>query len=457
MNKKTRFLILFICIILFFVITPYIVFYSLGYRFDFKNNKIIATGGIYVWVEQPTTEVIVDSKIVQKTGFFSNSVFVQNLLPKTHNILIKKDGYFDYQKNISVQEKEVAKLENITLFKNNIAFEKIAENADYFSISPNGNSLLIIILGSKNSEIKILNADSKTIKTEFTAVFTKVLDSRWSQDSEKILIKTEAKYIFADLSSETPKPLAVSFLAGAKEISFDAQNSNKLFFIKNDNLQTSEIVQNGAVILKVPEIILKKVLAYKIESNNILWLDSEGNLNSSDISGKITDKLLSAPLPVSQNDSYKIFKNWQGIMVSKNNDLLLLNTETKTLEKFLEPVFDLKISPDNQNTFYINNQEIWLNHSNYNYVSSKNQNLQKVLLNKFYEKVSDCFWLNNNYLILRANDKIKISEIDNRNNINIIDLPIKLSSESSIFFNQQDEKIYILTDGILSASEKLLP
>jgi hypothetical protein len=56
---------------------------------------------------------------------------------------------------------------------------------------------------------------------------------------------------------------------------------------------------------------------------------------------------------------------------------------------------------------------------------------------------------------------IKISEIDNRGNINLIDLPlstnITLSSSSQIYFNPQDKKLYILSEGILMSSDRLLP
>ena len=52
-----------------------------------------------------------------KTSRFDNSVFVQNMLPGPHQILVKKDGYYDYQKNLEVIENQVAKLEHVILFK----------------------------------------------------------------------------------------------------------------------------------------------------------------------------------------------------------------------------------------------------------------------------------------------------------------------------------------------------
>ena len=123
MTKKSRRIIFFICIILFLLIAPYIVMYSLGYRVDVANKKIVTTGGIYVKALPQGANVIIDSKINKKTGILSNAVFVQNLLPKQHTVVIKKEGFHDYQKTLEVKEREVTKLEHIILFKNNIVFQ----------------------------------------------------------------------------------------------------------------------------------------------------------------------------------------------------------------------------------------------------------------------------------------------------------------------------------------------
>lgn len=92
MTKRNRLKIFLICIALFLIITPYIILSALGYRVDFENKKIVATGGIYVRVLSEKTDIIIDSKARDTTSIFSNSVFVQNLLPRQHSVLIQKEG-----------------------------------------------------------------------------------------------------------------------------------------------------------------------------------------------------------------------------------------------------------------------------------------------------------------------------------------------------------------------------
>ncbi|MDO8529825.1 MAG: hypothetical protein Q7S10_00215 [bacterium] len=129
MTKRTRLIILSICAVLFFILIPFILLYSLGYRIDFENKKIVGTGGIYIRTIQTPVDITIDSKISAKTGRFSPSVFIQNLLPQKHTVLIAKEGYFDYHKNVEVKEKEVTKLEHVILFKKEIPFAILKNEA----------------------------------------------------------------------------------------------------------------------------------------------------------------------------------------------------------------------------------------------------------------------------------------------------------------------------------------
>src|SRR5438552_405292 len=110
MTKKVRIIILTICIVLFFIATPYMVLYSLGYRIDFKHLKLMGTGGIYVKAQPESVAIAIDSARHDKTGVLFTSIFKQNLLPGKHIVTIQKDGYYDYQKTLEVKKNEVTKL-----------------------------------------------------------------------------------------------------------------------------------------------------------------------------------------------------------------------------------------------------------------------------------------------------------------------------------------------------------
>ena len=127
MKKKTRLLILLLCVACFLVMSPILIGYSMGYRFDIEKIKIVATGGIYIRTFPTADQIMFDSGVTLKPGFLQNYVFMQSLLPKSHTVLIKKLGYHDYEKTLPVEENEVTKLENVILFKKDLSFQQLAD------------------------------------------------------------------------------------------------------------------------------------------------------------------------------------------------------------------------------------------------------------------------------------------------------------------------------------------
>ena len=366
MTKRTRLTILLACVVLFFTLTPAIVGYSLGYRFDLKHKKIVATGGIYVRALPQGADIAIDLKVKNKTGIFYQTVFAQNLVPGEHNVSIKKDGYFDYQKTLEVKEKEVTKLENVILFKQNIAFETLPS----------------------------------TVQSPFSG----------PKQPEK-------------------------------------------FILKNNNLYYSDILENVGISATIKNTqVLKNVAGFQILNNNILWAGANGLVYNSDASGKLLNAVSKTELApiVLGSPEFFIFSN--KIYLLWNDTLLFIDQEKNESEPVYNPVKNAKISPDNRQILIFNDYEILL------YPADSNAS-EKIFLNRFSEKINDCFWLNNDYIIYGLENKIEISEIDLRGNMNTVVLPDKLAAtgNSEIFFNQQEGKLYILTDNTVYVSEKLTP
>src|SRR3989344_2559843 len=146
MELKIRLTVLFVLIISFLVIAPYLVFYSLGYRINFKDGgNITATGGIYVHALPAPDKTIIDGITRNPGGLFSSSVFAQNLSPANHQVLIQKDGYYDYQKTLAVKANEVTKLENVILFKQDIPFDLQSDPTIFAKISKEPVNRYVIV------------------------------------------------------------------------------------------------------------------------------------------------------------------------------------------------------------------------------------------------------------------------------------------------------------------------
>lgn len=456
MTKRIRLTILAFCVVCFFIIAPYIILYSLGYRIDFENRKIVATGGIYVRTFPTAEQITIDSKISEKPGMFNNSVFVQSLLPKDHTVLVQKNGYYDYYKTLPVLEKEVTKLENVLLIKKAIAFTPTDNSVDYFSLAPNNRNLLATYTNTKGIDFKYFSLGSTTVPSATLLKQSgKISSIKWSDDSSLALITLQTSkailYFTFDSSKQTQPITQVLLLdKNSQQISFNPQNPQEIFFIKNKILYSLKNNKATAVI--------NNVAVYTIDNGNIVWFSFEGLMYKSDKSGKLLETMSSALAVPTANSRNKILITSGQIFVDYNGNLSLLDQSNKIFKPISEDVTDMKISPDGKKLLYYSN----LNISYYDIPTTKNE----VLFSDNAGKITDCFWINNDYIIFGSEDKIIISEIDYRGNINIVTLPTTIDigggeivniKSPQIFFNRQDNKLYILTEKILLASEKLTP
>jgi hypothetical protein len=436
----------------------------MGYRVDFAKMKITATGGIYVRAWPQASDIVVDSKLSNKPNMFTNAVFVQNLLPQQHSVLIKKEGYFDYQKKIDVKENKVTKLESILLIKKDLAFSPLAEKTDYFSISPDNKNIITEGPATKSLGFQYFSLSSQDQKKTFLLAFpgAKVLDIKWSDDSSKALIKIQKPYLVSyyifDASKDIQQTVALAYLdENSKQISFNPQDSSQIFYVENKTLYS---LKNSKV-----SVVIKNLITYKFSNGNILWLSAEGFLSKSDNSGKLIEKMTTEPITLSGNETYKI-ENVNGkTFLASNSNLYLYNYETKNFKNFDAQInnYQLLQSPDGEKMVYYNNSDIYL------YIftdkvgnTELKENNIKLFSSNYPETISKCFWLNNDYIIFQSGNKIIISEIDYRGNINAVEVPQNygLSASSQppeIFFNPQDSKIYVLNGSTLYSSEKITP
>lgn len=336
MVKKTRIILFLFCLFLFFLIATISIFYSHGYRVDLKTKKIVQTGGIFLKVEPKPAKVFIDEKLRKKTDFLFGTILIKNLLPGIHKIRVEKEGFYPWEKNLEIKEKEVTEAKNIVLISENPNFKVLAEGVKNFWAFPN-----------------------------------------------------ERKFIFLRESGE-----GEVFTSYAVE---DGKESDLT------NATTSEI------------------LSQKI-NNDTYYLDKSGYLFKNKFS----------------------FQNFS-------------NSEIKNGEKLADRAFkDFKISPSFQKLVLINDYEVWVLFLEPQFAAPQRGAFEKVYLTRFSKKIGEIFWYTSDYLIFRVGEEIKITEIDNRDRLNIVDLA-NFKEVEKIFFNQANKKLYILSQGDFFASEKLLP
>ena len=114
MRYKTRIGILVGAILLFLIITPLVIFYTAGYRYNTKKLRVEKVGIIFVRSEPSGANIYLDGKKQTET----TPARLRNLLPGDYDVKISKKGYTDWEKNLPVASELTTFAEDVALFKN---------------------------------------------------------------------------------------------------------------------------------------------------------------------------------------------------------------------------------------------------------------------------------------------------------------------------------------------------
>ncbi len=459
MKLTTRLIILGFCALIFLVAAPAIVFYSLGYRFNFSNGQIITTGGIYVKALPTGVDIAIDNQPSDRTTYFYPSVFVQNLNPGQHQVSISRDGYYAYQKNLEVKEKEVSKLENVTLFQQDMGFAVLGQDITHFSAAPNNTTLLVGLSAETGLAVATINAQTEERKTYTLPLKTgKIASVIWSADSTRALVNIATNYYLIDTTSEELEAVAVPFLARATQVFFNPQKNQEFFYVKDKNIFSTEA--------DLP--VAKNILSYHPEPGtaNLIWLDAHGSLNITNTTTPQTSPYIAKTLVLEKSATYSVIILGGKTYIKENNKLMLVDTDKNTLVTVYPSVKGMKISPNGQKTLYYNDKEIVLTPEHASLPVATTQTPITTLVPFFSGTVNDVWWINDDYVAVASGNNVVISEIDARGGANVITLPTALPlvdkpslalQTPQIFFNRENGKLYVFSQQTLAASENLLP
>jgi len=466
MTHRTRNILFITLFILFLIIAPVTVFYSLGWRFDWETKKVVQTGVFYFKVWPKNAQVYINGEFKKKTDIFFSSAHIDNLLPGQYQIEIKKDGYYDWKKTLEIKKREVAEGKNIVLIPKNPDFNLLSEQVKDFFFSPDGKKVILkeIWLASRSSpetsegwSLKLFdlnrNVKSQLIdETNISKEEIEIIDLRFSPDSKDVLLKLGLKeniyYYILETDSSPAKLTKIDFLDSVDQIYFNPADSQKLFISQKTTLNEIDLENK-----KILPPLIEDIVAFSINGNNIYYIDSSGSFFKTDFSAEKKEKLNIVPFSLKKETLYEIIISASKIFIKEDNALYIFDENQKSFKKFFEPIKDLKPSPDFKKIVYFNDYEICVLFLERQYDQPTKEAGEQLFITRFSEKINDIFWYTDYYLIFNLGDKIKVMEIDERDKINIYDLAE--FKEPKIFWN--NKKLYILSEESLYASENLTP
>lgn len=163
------------------VVALILVFYSQGYKFDWKYLRVYKTGMVLL-----VTDPIPDHILINGTEEGNSTEFTKTFVPGYYDIEITKDGYQNWQRSILIEAEKLKSFKNIELFRDNPAVTDLSNQSKIdFLNAP--NSYL-----AENSKNDIVSNDYEiwvngALLTRFSS---KINSPIWYTDNDHIVFQT---------------------------------------------------------------------------------------------------------------------------------------------------------------------------------------------------------------------------------------------------------------------------
>ena len=472
MTRKKRKILLCIVVILFSLVTPLILFYYKGYRFDFETKKFFQTGAFSFKVWPREAEVFVNGRLIKKNNFSFDAlygygtIYIDNLLPKEYTVEIRKEGYLSWKKNLEIKGELATENKNIYLIPEKVKFNLLENGVSDYFISPDGMKAILRKNREEGWVLRFLDLEKNFSshlleEKDFLGEDEKVdfIRLEWSSDSKKILLRTKGKknkYFIIEPNEGTPI-IPLAFLQDeVSNVSFFPKNSQRIFFSQNLTGR-NELFSADYKSREISDPILVNLLTFKdFDNSSLFWLSSKGYLYESNLSGNVVNQFNHEPILLDSDHQYRLFPFAEDkIFIKKEGELYFFDIENQSFEKILEGVKDIKISSDLKKIVYFTDHEVWVLFLKKIEEQPQRSENERLFLIRLSKEIGSVFWWTDHYLIFSAGNEIKIIEIDNRDQINIYDLGVFKNPE--LFWDETNRKLYTLSEGNFFSSDKLLP
>lgn len=241
--------------LLFFVVAPTLVFYSLGYQFDQQSKKFLKTGAISIKTFPKGAAVSLNNQKLTDT----TPCTLRDLLPRQYSLILDKEGFYPYQIPVDVKQAAVSeidvvlvpKMENVEKLKLDLNIykffvskrlfgDKIIVLADkgIYSISPDLKDARKI--SSQNLGEKVLNSIENFKESTGRMVF-------WNKDNVWTLEDTE--------NTDNDKDVIVPLYESADEVKEVFFGLKEHYLIIQDGLKVVAVdIQNPKVFFTIMEL-----------------------------------------------------------------------------------------------------------------------------------------------------------------------------------------------------------
>jgi len=422
----------------FLIITPLLILYANGYELNLKSKGLVKTGmfildseprGALIYLNGRPQTAFLDSVLFGKKNYLTTPAKIKSLAPGDYEVKIELNGYWPWQKKLTIYPGASTYAEDILLFKKDLPIPLVSGKMKKIYYSPDaaysalfdGKWQLANLEDSSTKDLAIVSADSPV---------------DWSADSTKLLI---GKYLINTANGQVSDLNKIIDL-DKFNLKFSQQAGNLIYFQNQNRLFLYDNLNQEQKLLLSPSRSGEYAINdYLIKKDYFILQVSLGKKSYLEIyktSGELAGRL---DLPESRD--YLFINPDQGLvnLYDQSHQRLYLLEPLSPLKPLIDTLEKVTIARwlTPGKLFYANDFEIWLYDLN---------DKQKKLLTRLSDQIKQVAWHpSNNYIVYSTDQTINIIELDERVRRNFTEL-IKLNLISDLQLGSDGKNLYFYTE-----------
>ena len=470
MTKKQKSLLFFTLLLVFSIVAPTVIFYSQGYRFDWQNKKLTKTGGIFLKIKPSGAAVYLNHILYKKTNLIFDSLLIDNLPPKKYHILIRKDDYQDWEKELSVSEMLVTEAKNIRLFAKHYPPKLIAQQVDKVFIAPNKKDFIVERQENENnwslwlfdsfsrqekklislSDLLLTSSDKRIKNFQLKEIIS-------SKDSQKMIIVLEDNhqslhYFLLDINYNNRFVELPLDNCEVIKIFFNPQNESQIIVwtkrtvkgkSKEGLMFFDQNFKTHPINLFISDIKLLDITPF---NNSIYILTNNGIIYKTsfvDSSLVLNSVLNLQPKNINPQKRYRIFIfDPQNVFLTEDNTLYYLDPKNYKFRLVMKQVDKFSLSPNNDILAFSSQNNIFLFYLKDYPSQPKAFRWERIRLLNSGSEIFQLDWFDPFHIIYSNESGIYIAEIDFRDNVNKA-IITSLSPEEFFWQKNQNDLFFI--------------
>jgi hypothetical protein len=270
MTLKKRRIILAICVLLFLLAVTVVLFYTTGYRWNSKLH-LYKTGGLYVSSPLSGSQIFINNKLEKETNILQGGLFLQSLKPGAYSVLIAKDGYWPWLKNLKVKEQFVTEARAMLIPKEPKGAVLLRENYSPLELSKYDE----ILTALKTLENKKQDQYSQLSSNKKQKLW-------WNINENKLWLewlgeKNSLPYYFCDDSGCGEKMLVLDSKFPVRNVEFYPKRKDIVIVAVQNGVYAIEIDGRGGRLLQ-PIYKGKNPIFITYKNDNSIYILEEDNL-----------------------------------------------------------------------------------------------------------------------------------------------------------------------------------